>query len=289
MKKFRIFAVLIMVVAFVTGCSMKSDFVIKVNANKKVTIGAVIAMDDDMIDTMLSMSNLGSDSTSGSEKHTDKERWEYVEESLLEEKDEDFTYEKYSEGKYKGYTMTSKAIDIDEISGASSDKINLAKFFGGDDDTDEEESVLFVKDGKYYVSNISFDSSESESFGEMNQYSSSMEFFEFKFVVSLPVKPVSNNADEVSADGKTLTWDLSKGAKDIEFKFSFDGAKDTKATKSNSLISALGGSESSDDNNSTEKKENKKDYTLYFVIGGAAVLVAGAIVFVGLNNKKKNA
>ena len=123
----------------------------------------------------------------------------------------------------------------------------------------------------------------------MTQYSSSMELFEFKFVVSLPVKPVSNNADEVSADGKTLTWDLSKGAKDIEFKFSFDGAKDTEDTKSNSIISTIGGDKKASNDEKVDKKESKKDYTLYFVIGGAAVLVAGAIVFVGLNNKKKNA
>ena len=286
MKKFRIFAALIMAIAFVTGCSMKSDFVIKVKANKKVTIGAVMAMDDDLIDTMLSMNSTSSGNDT--QKHTDSERWEYVEESLLDDKNEEFTYEKYSEGKFKGYTMTSPEVDIDEISGASSAKINLAKYFGGEDDS-EETSVLFAKDGKYYVSNISFDSSESESFGQMTEYSSNMELFEFKFVVSLPVKPISNNADEVSADGKTLTWDLSKGAKDIDFKFSFDGAKDTDATKSKDIISTIGGksnTSNTSDDNKTDKKENKKDYTLYFVIGGAAVLVAGAIVFVGLNKKK---
>ena len=101
MKKFRIFAALVMAIAFVTGCSKKSDFVIKVKANKKVTIGAVVAMDDDLIDTMLSMSNLDDNSTDTNKKFSDKERWEYVDESLLEDKNEDFTYEKYSEGKFK--------------------------------------------------------------------------------------------------------------------------------------------------------------------------------------------
>ncbi len=33
--------------------------------------------------------------------------------------------------------------------------------------------------------------------------------FDFKFRLTLPIKPGATNADEVSANGRTLTWDLS--------------------------------------------------------------------------------
>jgi len=46
---------------------------------------------------------------------------------------------------------------------------------------------------------------------------------EFSFTVTLPSKPISHNAKEVSNDGKTLTWKLGANTEDksIEFSFAF--------------------------------------------------------------------
>ena len=45
--------------------------------------------------------------------------------------------------------------------------------------------------------------------------------FDMQFVVTLPNEAISNNANSVSEDGKTLTWNFNSDNETIEFEFSF--------------------------------------------------------------------
>ncbi len=210
MKKIKRVFVLLLAVVLLAGCSMKEDFNLKIRSDKKVGFEVKLLMDNEMIDTMISMN----DSTSEEGKtYTDEERWKYLDESDTCKSEEGYTCEKITEGDYKGFKMIMSPTDIDSMTGTG-DKINLAEMnnFNGS---------LFTKTDDVYSSNFEFNLS-----GESNEYSSyisQMDAIKLSFVVTLPNPSISNNADKVSSDGLTLTWDLSPTAnKSIDFSFSFD-------------------------------------------------------------------
>lgn len=255
MKRAKLLVVALVATLFATGCGMKMNLDVVIDKDKNINFSVIMAMDNELIDSMLSMDQSGT----ASANPTDKDRWAYVDEAFkdsLNDADSNIKPEKYEKGEFKGYKISAPAGKIDTVTKESaSAKVNLADMFNGDLSFDDS-AVLFTKDGDKYVSNITFDGGDNESLAQMNQYSSSMDLFEMNFVITLPVKPESTNADKV--DGKTLTWDLSKGAKDIEFTFDFN-AKD------------------SDDNK------------MLYIIGGcvAAIGVVAIAAVVIMNNKKK--
>ena len=254
MKKFKLLVVSAIAMLFVTGCGMKMNLNVTIDKDKNLDFSVIMAMDNELIDSMLSMSD---DSNANP---TDTQRWAYVEEAFkesLSNDDSKVKSEKYEEGEFKGYKITSPAGKIDLFTKeTASERVNVADMMN-DASSLDNAPALFVKDGNKYVSNITFDAKDNESLSQMNQYSSSMDLFEMNFIITLPVKPSSNNADKVSKDGKTLTWDLTK-AKDIKFEFDFDA----KEEKDNNLLYIIGG-----------------------CVAGVAVVAIAAVVI--MNNKKK--
>lgn len=239
----------VMLITLVSGCGMKTNIQLEISSDKNVDFQVVMALDDEMIDTILSMNSEDGSSSSV----TDEQRWAYLKESIAESYD-DAKIKKYEEGKFKGYTISISGGSIDEVTGKASEKVNLAGMTEG---KSTDDAILFTKNGDNYVSNLTFDVKDNESLSSMSSYSSNMDLYEMNLVIKLPTKAISNNADSTSKDGKTLTWDLTKGSKDIDFEFNFSGAS------------------SSSNNN-----------MIYYVAGGVAiVLIIGAVVV--LNNKKK--
>jgi len=47
----------------------------------------------------------------------------------------------------------------------------------------------------------------------MNEMINNMASITYNYEITLPTKPISNNATKVSNDGKTLTWDLKANDK----------------------------------------------------------------------------
>ena len=259
MKKLKKLLLLITFVALMTtGCGMKEHIGLKIMSNKEMAVELLMAMDDEMIDAMINMQNTGMDDTEGEDEAeepaeeatqpaiTDEMRWEYVREMIKDIDTEGASVEQYTKDTYKGYLITKKAKSIDEFTKSEASKRTTIS------DDIEEDSVLFVKKGDVYKSNISFQSEELSDTSSYQQYGV---LFDVKFIVTLPNKSISNNATSVSDDGLTLTWDLTK-AKDIDFEFKFG---------SSSSIS---------------------DY-LPFIIGGAALLIIIVIVVILLSKKKK--
>ena len=210
MKRFFKLATLCMVVAlFVTGCGMKEEFGIKIGKDKKVSLELVVAQDNDMIDTMMSMAQ---DSDS-SKTPTDADRWAYLEKSATEDESyKDFKKAKYDKDGYKGYTYTLDLGDIDSLVAESSDKVAL--------DNLGKDAKLFTKKGDVYTLNIELGSDQSS---QIEQYKSSVDL-DLTMKVTLPNKAKSNNATKVS--GNTYTWDLTK-AKSIELSFDLTGKSST--------------------------------------------------------------
>ncbi len=281
-KTLKTIIALFMVLSLTVGCTMREHIKMVIDEDGTTSMNLIVAMDNEMIDGMLSMQNMNGDSdpTAAEKKtYTDEERWAYIEsdseDSAFSSLDDSYKKERYSEGEFKGIKATQELGSLDKISAESADKkVNI---IGSSDDNAGKElkdQVLFIKDGKTYKSNMTIDLGEEAN--DMSQYSSYGATFELKLVIELPVKPISNNADEVSSDGKTLTWDLLK-AKDVELEFSLD---DSGSSKGNSK----------DKKSSKDDDDEKSKMWLYVGIGaGAAVLILIIIVVAVVSSKKKKA
>lgn len=214
MKRLSKLITVIFMALLLTGCAMKVNYNIEVTKDKKVTLGMLIAYDDDLLDNIIS-NNKGLNTKT----YTNEERWNYLEENLRNNDSyKNFKSEKYEEGNFKGYIFYTDKININDVSSEEkADRFNLSSDFELLD-----EKVLFIKDGKKYISNIKV--SENDT-GQEKEYKDRLGTnLEAKVIVILPVKSISNNATSVSTDGKTLTWELkNNGTENIDFEFQFSG------------------------------------------------------------------
>ena len=272
MKKIRKILALVLVVILMAGCTMKSEAGLVITEDGKINSTVTVAYDNEMIDGLLSMNEMGNMEEEQQEQktYTEEERWAFVEQDKPE------GAIRYEKDGLKGITSTQELGTLDNVSATSAPaRVNIVE--SQDDESDETEGtefalkdkILFIKDGNKYKSNMTIDLGEEVQ--QMESYKSMGAIFEVNFTITLPVKPTSNNATKVSEDGKTLTWDLLT-TKDIELEFELSGAE-KEATKE-------------------DKKESSSSDTnpLIFVGIGAAVLVVVVIVVVVItSSKKKNA
>lgn len=221
----KVLLILIAIIV-ITGCTMKENLHMVISQNKNVKVSIITAMDDEMIDAMMSMEDQydGSQTTEKKE-YTDEERWEYLgkDENSTFTAPKNYTVKKYDKDGFKGYIAEQDFGSIDKLSTTSAtERQNILS------DEDMFEGNLFIKNGSEYTSNMKVDLSEEDE--NVTSYESYGAAFDLKLIIEFPKVPISHNASEVSADGKTLTWDLLK-AQDIEFTFDFD--KDGTVKKEN--------------------------------------------------------
>ena len=206
MKKF---ICLVVCMLLLSGCAVKGEFDMGINSDKSINFSVTAAFDDELLEALMSMEDNSEGST-----YTDDEKWEYLESSTTSEdghtpEELGFTATRYEQDGFKGITYTKTISNIDSITGES------ASFDIIQDYVEISSSKLFIKDGDNYVSKIIYSPVTEDSSYTIDQ--------EMIFALTLPNKPVSHNADSISDDGKTLTWDLSDAttAGNIEFTFSF--------------------------------------------------------------------
>ena len=212
MKKVKKILLVLLAVLLLTGCSMKMHYNVEVTSDKKVSLGILIAYDDDLLDKIISNNKVISNKT-----YTNEERWTYLEENLKgNEKYKEYKSEKYEEGNFKGYIFTSEKLKISDVSSTErTDRFSLSN-----DYEELEKQVWFIKEGNKYISNIKVNESNDSKEKEYEEKLGTN--LEAKVIVKLPVRAISSNATNVSEDGKTLTWDLkNNGTQNIDFEFQF--------------------------------------------------------------------
>lgn len=211
MKKFgKLLAVLFAAVILLGGCAMKAEYNIKIKDDKNVTMGIVMAYDKEMLDSLISMG----DSTVQKADITDDMRWAYLDKEVKEDSSlEGATVTKYEQDGFYGYVFSKDVGLIDDLSTEDKDakRVDVNK---GDLDSEK----IFIKDGDKYKSNMFIDK-KSDDFSSINSYKSYVDFQIF-LIVDLPNKAISNNATEVTNDGKTLKWNLIE-AENVDFEFEF--------------------------------------------------------------------
>ncbi len=144
---------------------------------------------------------------------TDEQEWAIIEENYGKDAFED--YEKagykitrYEEGDFKGYKFTKSFSNIEDVT-VKDVNFNIEE----NAEIKDADKKMFTKDGLNYVANIPFEtSSELSSMGVA---------FDMKFVITLPNEAISNNANNVTDNGKTLTWNVTDDNESISFEFSF--------------------------------------------------------------------
>lgn len=225
MKNFKKLFALAIAVILLAGCGMKESVSFKVTQDKKVSMGAKIMMDADMIDAFLSFNSGSYDSEdlTTTNTYTDAERKAYLQKNICPTEESDkATCKVFTEGKYLGVEITTVPIDIDEFVATTEDEeMDMGGVMDGGFDVN---SKLFTKSGDVYSTNLKM---TNDSYtGSMGDYSSQIDEFNIVFSMTLPNAPISHNADSVSSDGLTYTWNYDlknlSNAKDIQLSFKFD-------------------------------------------------------------------
>lgn len=274
MKNFKKLFALAIAVILLAGCGMKENVSFKVTQDKKVSVGAKIMMDADMIDAFLSFNSGSYDSEdlTTTNAYTDAERKAYLQKNMCPTEESDkATCKVFTEGKYFGVEITTVPIDIDEFVATTEDEeMDMGGVMDGGFDVN---SKLFTKSGDVYSTNLKM---TNDSYtGSMGDYSSQIDEFNIVFSMTLPNAPISHNADSVSSDGLTYTWNYDlknlSNAKDIQLSFKFDpNAKPTTNTTTNTTTNNTTDTTTtttgSDDKLISNKSEGMSTTTIVLII-----------------------
>ncbi len=236
--------IFIIMILLLSGCSVKENIHTKINENQSMELTIISAFDDEFLNGAMNEINKTDD-----KKYTEKEMWSFLEERISPEKEKGYyEIEKYEKDGYKGYTFTLKIDNIDDI---TSDDAS----FDIRDYTFLPEQKLFKKEGEKYISKIYYSEISGEKYVD----------YDLTFEITLPYETLSNNADEVSSDGKTLKWNTASGEKgEINFEFSFN--PDYKDKINDNIVNS----------------------NIYLIIGSTVIcviLVAGILLFIKKRNK----
>lgn len=242
MNKIKKLIGIIMCALVLTGCELKYEGKVEIIEDGKMDMSVIMAYDRELVSNLIYMEKnsddlLGNGNTTPDETDVPEasitEIRKYLEENKPEEQD-GLEVSRYERNGYYGYQMSMKIDNIDEVSSKDDVESSLFDVLGNEaDDTtsnDKDEKIMmFKKDGDTYYAKykINDDSNNSSS---MNL---SMLDVNLEYTVTLPTKPIKHNADTVSEDGKTLTWQLDGLDSEIEnIEYSFK-LKDTISSAAN--------------------------------------------------------
>ena len=237
MKKLRNVVVLLVVTLLLTGC-VKYNVNMEIRKDKSMNFEMIYAMNSSLLQ--------------GKDVFDEKE--------LKENKDKGFKVEKYDKDNMKGFTISKEIKNIDYISSSDAKEYSLSaitkkgdqkvfkvkkglfknkytanlKFDSSDSkmsngnsnsqfreeiDDDDDDLLIDSKDDDLDL-DLDTDDSDLDLDTDNYDYSSMMSGMDMSINVKLPYKALSNNATEVTNDGKDLKWNLTtSGAQSIDFEF----------------------------------------------------------------------
>lgn len=229
MNKLKKLIGIILCALLITGCELKYEGQVEITSDGKMDMSIIMAYDRELISTLIYMEE--NDDLLGSEDEDDmsdipeasitKIRT-YLEENKPEEQD-GVEISRYERNGYYGYQMTYEINNIDDVS--SKEKVDNSLFgdFNIQENTNNnnnEKKMMFQKEDDTYYANYKLNDTSDSSNG-MSANLSRINL-SLKYTVTLPTKPIEHNADTVSEDGKTLTWNISSLNEDRDsIKYSF--------------------------------------------------------------------
>lgn len=288
----RLFA-LVMVVVLMAGCTMKTNTGFVIDEKGKISVTMIMAMDDEMIDAYLTMkedpSLMQAENPDDVElkEHTDAERWAFIDSDedgnpLAADDDmEGFTKVKYDKDGFKGYVYTKEVGTLDEVTKESAtERVNITNAIS--DEGSFENVALFTKSGDTYKSNMKLDMGTETSADDMKELEEAGAVIDMSFIIELPTKPISSNADSTENDGKTLKWNMTS-AKNLEFEFKLTGSNEGTADAKDDK------KDKKDEKDEEKSESSDSNILLYVGIGVGALVVIGIIVAIVVASSKKKA
>ncbi len=230
MNKLKKLIGIILCALLITGCELKYEGQVEIKSDGKMDMSIIMAYDRELISTLIYMEE--NDDLLGSEDEDDmsdipeasitKIRT-YLEENKPEEQD-GVEVSRYERNGYYGYQMTYEINNIDDVSSKEKVDSSLFEDFNIQDtentNNNNEKKIMFQKEDDTYYANYKLNDTSDSSNG-MSANLSRINL-SLKYTVTLPTKPIEHNADTISEDGKTLTWNISSLNEDIDsIKYSF--------------------------------------------------------------------
>lgn len=256
MKKFSKLLLLSIMVLGLSGC-LKYDVSMSIASDKSMDFEMIAAMNMSMLKS-LGDGNSSSSSTTESFDKNDYKEYEKAGYKVEEYK------EKKDDAEYEGVKISKKFASIDDVSTNKDEAVEFTKLF--DENAKPEDVHFFYKNGDVYKANLTFNLVDDDSNSSDNtDYSQYQSYFDLEYKVTLPEKPISNNATSVSEDGKTLTWKMKYGEKNsIQYEF--------RASKEKAI---------------SKEKDNSNNKFIY-IAGGVVAVVVIAVVVASFTQKKNN-
>ena len=205
MKKIFKLILIIMTILTFTGCTIKNENTMEISKDGSMKYEVILSYDIETIKTLL---------TAEYEKEITKEDIKEFVEQIDEPSFEGFKKEDYEDKEFIGHKYTYEVKHIDKITSNKNEKVNIYL------DTDEKlkDKKLFYKEEKLitkYISNMYYEIIKNE------EYNDSQIDYLITYKVTLPYESLSNNADEIKENGKSLTWYIDSTKKEnINFSFS---------------------------------------------------------------------
>ncbi len=198
----RLFKILtiFLVVVFLCSCSVKNDNSITISKDGKVSYTILIGIDKQLIASLKNNNVLYDD--------TNVNISDYVSANIKDGYLDGFKKEKYSDNEYIGNKYTYIYDNIDNITSSIESKV----YINDDENTELLGKDLFSKNDDVYSANLVYSLLDKDDYNEVS--------FLNTFSVNLPRRNISNNADKVINNGKTLIWNIRNG-EERNIKFSF--------------------------------------------------------------------
>ena len=173
MKKGKYLVILGLILFLTSGCEMVATYETTITKDKQVNQKIVLAVDNEMLENLLSMQNPNSN-----QEFTEEEKWEMLDEMLDEENQdyEGYTKERYETTDLKGYAFTKNLGNIENLTG---DTINFSL-----EDEPTENIIMFTKKGNNYFTE--FEAGEPFDTDDTVQYNID---YTVEYIVTLPTPP----------------------------------------------------------------------------------------------------
>lgn len=179
-KTISIIILLIFILFILSGC-VKVDYTIKINEDGRGEITYIYGMDKTVIKNM------------GKTKET------ATNDKRLEAEKAGYSIEPYEDENIAGFKATKKVEDITE-------KSVLLEIFDGEYIKNKEDSKINIKKylfGKIYEQNATIDLTEMKDMKELGVV--------IKYSIQIPTRVGKTNANFISEDRRTISWDLKLG------------------------------------------------------------------------------
>ncbi|MDD2391726.1 MAG: hypothetical protein PHU94_02155 [Bacilli bacterium] len=213
MKKNYFFSILLTIIILTSGC-VRQNYNFSIDKDKNMDISVIVALDSAFFDE---------------EGISD--------EDVQKVKDLGFKVTEYTDENYKGVIATKRIKNIDNYSKEEDVQFLLNTLF---EEKIENIKLFSIKKGilsNKYKAYINFDTTDLTERDENTDYNDELEteedieyseqietdedqfdtdpqkilsYMDLKYSITLPYGSISNNATDVSEDGKTLTWDFAK-------------------------------------------------------------------------------